>query len=110
MKTLPLFALLVLAAATVQAAPVVQVKDISEATLKGIATERQKASIDNYNKAVARAEKNREKAMKEVQKITRDNDIGMKKTIQHRQLNTMLPPCERTPETPREPRDLIIRY
>lgn len=110
MKTLPLFALLVLAAATVQAAPVVQAKDLSEDTLKSIATDRQKASIDRYNKAVARAEKNREKAMKEAQKITRDNDAGMKKTIQRRQLNTMLPPCERTPEAPREPRDFEIRY
>ncbi len=109
MKTLPLFALLVLAAA-VQAAPVVQTKDLSEDTLKSIATDRQKASIDRYNKAVARAEKNREKAMKEAQKITRDNDAGMKKTIQRRQLNTMLPPCERTPEAPREPRDFEIRY
>ena len=110
MKTLPLFALLVLAVAAVQAAPVVQTKDLSEETLKSIATDRQKASIDRYNKAVARAEKNREKAMKEAQKITRDNDAGMKKTIQRRQLNTMLPPCERTPEAPREPRDLNIRY
>lgn len=110
MKTLPLFALLVLAAAAVQAAPVVQTKDLSEETLKSIATDRQKASIDRYNKAVARAEKNREKAMKEAQKITRDNDAGMKKTIQRRQLNTMLPPCERTPESPRTPRDLNIRY
>ena len=109
MKTLPLFALLVLAAA-VQAAPVVQTKDLSEDTLKSIATDRQKASIDRYNKAVARAEKDREKAMKEAQKITRDNDAGMKKTIQRRQLNTMLPPCERTPEAPREPRDFEIRY
>ncbi|MBE6415780.1 MAG: hypothetical protein E7032_04525 [Akkermansiaceae bacterium] len=109
MKTLPLFALLVLAA-VVQAAPVVQTKDLSEDTLKSIATDRQKASIDRYNKAVARAEKNREKAMKEAQKITRDNDAGMKKTIQRRQLNTMLPPCERTPEAPREPRDFEIRY
>ena len=110
MKTLSLFSLLVLAAATVQAAPVMQSKDLSEDTLKGIATDRQKASIDRYNKAVARAEKNREKAMKEAQKITRDNDAGMKKTIQHLQLNTMLPPCERTPESPRSPRDLRIRY
>lgn len=110
MKTLPLFALLVLAVAAVQAAPVVQTKDLSEETLKSIATDRQKASIDRYNKAVARAEKNREKAMKAAQKITRDNDAGMKKTIQRRQLNTMLPPCERTPEAPREPRDLNIRY
>lgn len=110
MKTLSLATLLVLAAAAVQAAPIVQTKDLSEEALKSIASDRQKASIDSYNKAVARAEKNREKAMKEVRKITRENDAGMKKTIQRRQLNTMLPPCERIPESPRSPRDLNIRY
>ena len=110
MKTLSLATLLVLAAAAVQAAPIVQTKDLSEDTLKSIASDRQKASIDSYNKAVTRTEKNREKAIKEVKKITRENDAGMKKTIQRRQLNTMLPPCERTPESPRSPRDLNIRY
>lgn len=110
MKTLSLFALSVLAAVAVQAAPVMQTKDLSEDTLKGIATDRQKASIDRYNKAVARAEKNREDAIKEAQKLTRKNDAGMKKTIQHRQLNTMLPPCERTPETPRKSGDYTVRY
>ena len=44
-------------AAMVQAAPAVQPKDLSPDTLKGIATERQQASIDRYNKAVARAER-----------------------------------------------------
>jgi hypothetical protein len=87
-----------------------QAQDLSEEALKSVATDRQKASIDKYNKAVARAEKNREKAMKEAKKITRDNDAGMKKTIQRRQLNTMLPPCERTPETPRKSEDYTIRY
>ncbi|MBR1982128.1 MAG: hypothetical protein IKA23_05185 [Akkermansia sp.] len=110
MKTLSLFALSVLAAVAVQAAPVMQTKDLSEDTLKSIATDRQKASIDRYNKAVARAEKNREDAIKEAQKLTRKNDAGMKKTIQHRQLNTMLPPCERTPETPRKSGDYTVRY
>ena len=110
MKTLSLATLLVLAAAAVQAAPIVQTKDLSEDTLKNIASDRQKASLDSYNKAVTRTEKNREKAIKEVKKITRENDAGMKKTIQRRQLNTMLPPCERTPESPRSPRDLNIRY
>ena len=110
MKTLSLFTLSVLAAVAVQAAPVMQTKDLSEDTLKGIATDRQKASIDRYNKAVARAEKNREDAIKEAQKLTRKNDAGMKKTIQHRQLNTMLPPCERTPETPRKSGDYTVRY
>lgn len=110
MKTLPLIALLVVAAASVQAAPALQPSDLSETTLKGIATNRQKASIDKYNKAVARAEKDRAKAMKEAKKITQKNDEGMKKTIQRRQLNTMLPPCERTPESPRKPSDYTIRY
>ena len=87
-----------------------QPKDLSPETLKGIATERQQASIDRYNKAVARAEKDREAAMKEAEKISRKNDAGMKKTIQRRQLNTMLPPCERTPETPRKSEDYTIRY
>ena len=110
MKTLPYLAILVLAAMNVQAAPAVQVSDLSEDTLKEIATERQKASIERYNKAVARAEKKREKAMQEAQKITQQNDAGMKKTIQHRHLNSMLPACERTPETHREPSDYNIRY
>lgn len=99
-----------MAAAVVQAAPAVQPKDLSPDTLKGIATERQQASIDRYNKAVARAEKDREAAMKEAEKISRKNDAGMKKTIQRRQLNTMLPPCERTPEAPRKSSDYTIRY
>ena len=110
MKTLSLATFLILAAAAVQAAPVMQAQDLSEEALKSVATDRQKASIDKYNKAVARAEKNREKAMKEVKKITRDNDAGMKKTIQRRQLNTMLPPCERAPEAPRKASDYTIRY
>ena len=99
-----------MAAAVVQAAPAMQPKDLSSEKLKGIATERQQASIDRYNKAVARAEKDREAAMKEAEKISRKNDAGMKKTIQRRQLNTMLPPCERTPETPRKSSDYTIRY
>ena len=99
-----------MAAAVVQAAPAMQPKDLSSETLKGIATERQQASLDRYNKAVARAEKDREAAMKEAEKISRKNDAGMKKTIQRRQLNTMLPPCERTPETPRKSSDYTIRY
>ena len=93
-----------------QAAPALQPADLSEATLKGIATERQKASIDKYNKAVARAEKERAKALKDAQKLTQKNDEGMKKTIQRRQLNTMLPPSERTPEAPRKASDYTIRY
>ena len=110
MKTLSFATFLVLAAAAVQAAPVMQTKDLSENALKSVATDRQKASLDSYNKAVSRAEKNREKEIKEVKKITRKNDDGMKKTIQRRHLNSMMPPCERAVESPRAPRDLNIRY
>ena len=52
-------------ASMVQAAPVLQPKDFSEETLTGIATDRQKASIERYNKAKARAEKEREAVMQE---------------------------------------------
>ena len=93
-----------------QAAPVIEPADISEATLKGIATPRQKASLDQYHKAKANAEKQREKDAKAAADITRDNDAGMKKTIQRRALNTMLPPCDREPEAPRDPGNYDIRY
>ncbi len=102
MKALSLISLLTLAPALL-AAPSVSPKDLSEATLKGIATERQQKSIDDYNAAKRRATQEREDAIKDAQKITEENDKGMKKTIQRRALNTMLPPCERAPETPREP-------
>ncbi len=110
MKTLPFLALFVLAAVSVQAAPAIQPSDISAEALEGIATSRQKASIDRYNKAVARAEKNREKSIKEAQKLTQKNDAGMKKTIQKRYLNSMLPASERVPEAPRKASDYTIRY
>ena len=48
--------------------------------------------------------------MKEAKEITENNDRGLKKTIQKRQLNTMLPPCEREPEAPREPGNYTVRY
>ena len=110
MKTLPLFALLVLAAVNVQAAPALQPADLSEEALLQVANARQKASIESYNKAVDRAERNREKAIKQAQKLTEKNDNGLKKTIQRRQLNTMLPACERAPETPRKSPDYTVRY
>lgn len=110
MKTLPFLALLALAAVSVQAAPVVQPSDLSPEALEAIATNRQKASINRYNKAVARAEKNREKSIKEAQKLTQKNGIGMKKTIQKRHLNSMLPASERVPEAPRKASNYTIRY
>ena len=110
MKTLSLLSVFAVAAAVLQAAPVIDVSDLSEDTLKGIATERQKASLSQYHKAKAEAEKQREKAAKEAADITKDNDAGMKKTIQRRALNTMLPPCDREPEAPRDPGNYEIRY
>ncbi len=108
MKALSFISLLALAPA-LMAAPGVTPADLSEATLRGIATERQQKSIDDYNKAKRRAGQEREEALKTAKKLTEDNDKGMKKTIQRRALNTMLPPCERTPETPREPGGYIVR-
>ncbi len=98
------------AAVTAQAAPVIEPSDISEATLKGIASDRQKASMEKYHKARAKAEKQREKDAKKAAELTDFNDAGMKKTIQRRALNTMLPACDREPETPREPGGYEIRY
>lgn len=109
MKALSFISLL-FAAAAVQAAPVITQDDISEDALKGIATERQKASLDDYNRAKQKAEQKREEAAKETKEITARNDDGLKKTIQKRHLNTMLPPCERELETPREPSNYQIRY
>ena len=86
------------------AAPVVKPSEVSEETLKGIATERQKASMEAHEKAQAKVKEEREKAIKEAKEITE------KKTIQKRHLNSMLPPCEREPEAPREPGDYRIRY
>ncbi len=108
MKTLSLISFLALAPALL-AAPGLTPADLSEATLKGIATERQQKSIEEHNNAKRQAAQAREEAMKDAKKITEENDKGMKKTIQRRALNTMLPPCERTPETPREPGGYIVR-
>ena len=110
MKTLSLLSVLAVAAAVVQAAPVIEPSDLSEDTLKGIATERQKASLNQYHKVKAQAEKQREKDAKAAAELTKDNDAGMKKTIQRRALNNMLPPCDREYEAPRDPGNYQIRY
>lgn len=110
MKALSIFSLLALTAVAVQAAPVINPNDISEDTLKGIATDTQKASLERHKDAVKKAEKEREDAIKESKELTTRNNNGMKKTIQKRHLNTMLPPCEREPEAPREPGDYTIRF
>ncbi len=111
MKALPILSVLALAAfaPALMAAPEIQPSDLSEKTLKGIASPRQQKSMEEYNTAKARAAKEREDSIKAAKKITEDNNKGMKKTIQHRSLNNMMPACERTPETPREPGGYIVR-
>lgn len=92
------------------AAPSISPNDISGDALKEIATDRQKASMEVHEKAKAKAEEEREKAAQEAKDITARNDAGMKRTIQRRHLNSMLPPCDREPEEPREPNDYHVRY
>lgn len=110
MKALSILSLLALTAVCVQAAPVITGKDVSEESLKKIATSKQSDSIDRYNAAKAKAEKQRTDDLKAAKDITEANDRGMKKTIQKRHLNTMLPACEREPEAPREPGNYEVRY
>ena len=110
MKTLSILSVFAALALSVQAAPTIDVKDLSEEKLQEIATERQKKSLDSYNSAVKKAEDKRDKAVQKAKEITDKNDAGLKKTIQRRALNTMLPPCDREPEAPREPEDYTIRY
>ena len=110
MTTLSILSVFAALALSAQAAPSIDVKDLSEEKLQEIASERQKKSLDAYNSAVKKAEDKRDKSIKKAQEITDKNDAGMKKTIQRRHLNTMLPPCEREPEGPREPGDYTIQY
>ena len=110
MKALSLFSLFVLAAATVQAAPAIRANELTEDALKAVATDKQKASLERNAEAIKKADKDREDAIKEAKEITKRNDNGMKKSIQKHHLNTMLPPCEREPEAPREPGDYTIRF
>lgn len=111
MKTLSIFSVIAAAAmGAAYAAPVISPSDISEDALKSIATERQKASIDQYEKARKDAEAKRDEDAKDAKAITERNDNGLKKTIQKRRLNDMLPACEREPEAPREPGDYEVRY
>lgn len=109
MKALSILSLLAVAAVA-YAAPVISPDDVSEETLKGIGTDAQKASLERHRDAVKKAEKEREDSIKEAKEVTAKNNSGLKKTIQKRHLNTMLPPCEREPEAPREPGDYTIRF
>lgn len=111
MKTSPILALItVVACATfASAAPAVSTQDLSPSTLKTIANPRQAKSLKIQEEAEEQAKTARAKEMEEVRKITSDNDAGMKKTIQKRALNNMLPACERDSETPRDPAIYTIR-
>lgn len=95
---------------TAMAAPSINATDLSGDALKEIASERQKASLDLHEKAKAKAAEDREKAIQEAKTITGRNNEGMKRTIQRKHLNSMLPPCDREPEEPREPNDYHVRY
>lgn len=110
MKAFSILSVLALAAASVQAAPVISIDDLSEAKLKEIGSARQQASLQRHADAVAKATREREQAIEDAKKLTEENDKGMKKTIQKRMLNNMLPPCDREPEAPREPGDYRIRF
>lgn len=110
MKALSLLTLSVLTASFALAAPAITEKDLDTETLKGIGTPAQKASLERDVKARAKAEKLRNKEIQEATEHTKRNDAGLRKTIQKRHLNNMLPPCEREPEAPREPGDYTIRF
>ncbi len=110
MKTLSILSVFAAVAMSVQAAPEIDVKDLSREKLEEMATERQKKSLKAYDNAVKKTETKREKSIKKAKEIKEKNDAGMKKTIMRRHLNSMLPPCEREPEAPREPGDYTIQY
>lgn len=110
MKTFSLLSVLILAAASVQAAPAIVANDLSDEKLKEIASARQQASLNRHAEAVAKATRNREQEIEAAKKLTEENDKGMKKTILKRTLNNMLPPCDREPEAPRNPGDYRIRF
>ncbi len=111
MKSSQLFSAFVVLAScfTVQAAPDVSLDDLSPEKLKSIATARQQASIKTYEDAKAKAAQDRADSIKKSKEITEVNNAGLKKTIQRRALNNMLPRCEREPETPRTPNVYEVR-
>lgn len=92
------------------AAPTINPSDMSADELKKIASERQKKSLREHEAAKARAAEKREKENKEAKDLTAENDANMKRSIQRRHLNSMLPPCDREPEAPRDPGKYRVRY
>ncbi len=111
MKSSQLFSVLVLlgSCCIAQAAPTVSIDDLSAETLKSAATPRQQASIKQYEDAKAKKEQDRKDALAKAKEVTKINDSGMKKTIQSRALNAMLPACERSPEAARTPNVYTVR-
>lgn len=97
MKARSIFTLTLLTlCSAVYAAPVLTPSDVSEDTLKRtIATPTQQASINNYALARERAAKQREDEIKKAKELADKNDQGLKKRIQQRLLDAMLPACER---------------
>ncbi len=88
--------LLPLCCTAVHAAPVLTPADVSEATLKRtVATPTQQASLNNYLQARERAIKQRADEIQQAKEVTEKNDAGLKKRIQQRLLDAMLPACER---------------
>lgn len=88
--------LLPLCCAALHAAPVLTPSDVSEETLKRtVATPTQQASINNYVQARERAIKQRADEIQKAKEVTEKNDAGLKKRIQQRLLDAMLPACER---------------
>ncbi len=111
MKSSQLFSALVILGSCfiAQAAPTVTTDDLSAAKLKSIATARQQASFKLYEDAKAKKQKDRADSIAKAKEITEINDSGMKKTIQSRALNAMLPACERSPEAARTPNVYTVR-
>ncbi len=95
-------------AGVAQAAPTIGEKDISEDSLRKVATERQQRSLDEYAAAVKRAEKQRQRSFDKVAEVTRRNNDGLKDTIKRDHLDSMLPRCEREPRQPREPGNYYV--
>lgn len=95
---------------TATAAPSITPADISEDSLKEIATDRQKASLERLENARKEAAKARAERDKQAEELTKKNNEGLKETLRRRHLNSMLPPCDREPETPNNPKDYRIRY
>lgn len=88
--------LLALCCASLHAAPVLTPSDVSEDTLKRtIATPTQQASLNNYIQARERAVKQRQEEIQKAKELAEKNDQGLKKRIQQRLLDAMLPACER---------------